>query len=280
MHKYIIQSGKGTMKTEDLFYKSADQINESMHKTFGKKLDLAKFSVAQLEDARNKLRTQISQIRESSKFNENLENDTFHQAQFMLNAIVKELSEREENSIKSLEVTDIPEESDQTQEETMDKVTEGEVQQASAIVTSKTMVDKVGRYIEELSGMENETLLQLGDSIRDEMSAEQSKSFIETAAPAIEQAIAALKTTRDTLASATRQLTGEEAGGDNMLGAEPEEGGATDMAAPADAEAPAEEPAGDDFATAEPAAGGIETAGREKRESIDFESRLLKTLAG
>ena len=65
-----------------------------------------------------------------------------------------------------------------------------------------------------------------------------------------------------------------------MLGAEPEEGGATDMAAPADAEAPAEEPAGDDFATAEPATGGIETAGREKRESIDFESRLLKTLAG
>ena len=38
-------------------------------------------------------------------------------------------------------------------------------------------------------------------------------------------------------------------------------------------QAPAEEPAGDDFATAEPATGGIETAGREKRESIDFESR-------
>jgi hypothetical protein len=52
-----------------------------------------------------------------------------------------------------------------------------------------------------------------------------------------------------------------------------------DMAAPADAEAPAEEPA-DDFATAEPAAGGMETAGREKRESINYESNLLKTLAG
>jgi len=65
-----------------------------------------------------------------------------------------------------------------------------------------------------------------------------------------------------------------------MLGAEPEEGGADDMAAPAvDAEAPAEEPT-DDFATAEPAAGGMETAGREKRESINYESNLLKTLAG
>jgi len=40
------------------------------------------------------------------------------------------------------------------------------------------------------------------------------------------------------------------------------------------------EPEGDDFATAEPAAGGIETAGRGKRESIDYQARLLKTLAG
>ena len=71
---------------------------------------------------------------------------------------------------------------------------------------------------------------------------------------------------------------GEEAQ-TGMLGAEPEEGGMDDMAAPADAEAPAEEPA-DDFATAEPAAGGMETAGRETRESINYESRLLKTLAG
>ena len=34
------------------------------------------------------------------------------------------------------------------------------------------------------------------------------------------------------------------------------------------------------YATAEPAAGGMETAGREKRESINYESNLLKTLAG
>jgi hypothetical protein len=65
-----------------------------------------------------------------------------------------------------------------------------------------------------------------------------------------------------------------------MLGTEPEEGGETDMAEPAAAEAPAEAPATDDFATAEPAAGGMETAGRETRESINYESRLLKTLAG
>jgi hypothetical protein len=36
----------------------------------------------------------------------------------------------------------------------------------------------------------------------------------------------------------------------------------------------------DDFDAAEPAAGGLGTAGREKRESIDFQNRLLKVLAG
>jgi hypothetical protein len=37
---------------------------------------------------------------------------------------------------------------------------------------------------------------------------------------------------------------------------------------------------GDDFDAAEPAAGGIGDAGREQRESIDRQSRLLKVLAG
>ena len=270
------------MKTQDLFNIKAEKINESMLKTFGQKIDLASFDAAKLEDARNKLRTQIHTARNSAEFNENLENDAYYKAQFMLDAINKELAEREDVAINGLELDESPESKENTnKEEEMSNVTEGEVQQASAIVTSKTMVDKVGRYIEELSGMENETLLQLGDSIRDEFGNEQSKTFIESAAPAIQAAIEALKTTRDTLASATRTLTGEETGGD-MLGAEPAEGGETDMAEPA-ADAGADtmaEPAADDFATAEPAAGGIEAAGREKRESIDFENRLLKTLAG
>ena len=78
-------------------------------------------------------------------------------------------------------------------------------------------------------------------------------------------------------------FTGEETGGD-MLGADPA-ADATDMAEPdamntePDMDASADT-AADDFATAEPAAGGIETDGREKRESIDFSSKLLKTLAG
>jgi hypothetical protein len=266
------------MKHNELFRTRAAKLNESMYKQFGKKLNLEGFDIAKLEDARNKLRTQIHDAKTSKGFNENLESDVFHQAQAMLDVLNAELLEREESAIDNLEVPATNPQAEATETGEDMKVTEGEIQQASAIVTAKTMVDRVGRWIEELSGMENETLLQLGDSIRDEMGAEQSKAFIEASAPAIQQALENLKQTRETLATSIRQLTGEEAA-TGMLGAEPEEGGETDMAAPAepmDAEAPAE----DDFAAAEPSAGGMETAGREKRESINYESNLLRTLAG
>ena len=166
----------------------------------------------------------------------------------------------------------------------MTRLQEGEVQQASAIVTAKTMVDRVSRWIEELSGMENDTLLQLGDSIRDEMSAEQAKTFISSVAPAIQQALENLKTTRETLSTGVRLLTGEEQGAE-MLGGEPAGMGGDEMG-PAEPDAMnmggdvGDTGGEDEFAAAEPAAGGLGDAGREQRESINRSSSLLKVLAG
>ena len=166
-----------------------------------------------------------------------------------------------------------------TQGEDMTTLREGEVQQASAIVTAKTMVDRVGRWIEELSGMENETLLQLGDSIRDEMGQEQARAFIEAVAPAIQQALDNLKTTRDTLSSSVRSLASGEQPAD-MLGADDTTGGEEEMPAVEPDAMNAGEAPTDDFAAAEPAVGGAEEAGREQRESIQYQHRLLKVLAG
>lgn len=331
------------MEQKDLFQKpKAKKINESLAKTFGKKINLESFSQQQLEDARNKLRTQLSQVRSGSSFNENLENDAYYKAQFMLDAINAEILNREQISTEDYDKDEYDEEGEMTKSQLRvindaaeelhsildndenlpewvqkkislamdyidtardyikanpseddtddtgmmgvkeDIVAEGEVQQASAIVTAKTMVDRVGRWIEELSGMENETLLQLGDSIRDEMGQEAAKNFISQVAPAIQQALETLKGTRETLSGGVNQLATGESPVD-MLGAEPAEGGEADMAAPAEPDAmnmPAEEPASDEFAAAEPAAGGAEAAGREQRESINFQNRLLKVLAG
>ena len=392
------------MKTTDLFTvnRSSKRLNESMFKTFGRKLNLESFSLEQLEDARNKLRTQIYQVRSNSSFNENIENDALTQAQFMLDAIVSEIAEREtvvdktnegfssnlEMELHNLTKADDPfdaiyaalgrddevgsylqdmynniagerglhpdddfediisnmydqlegdygdmdfDPKDQAEDVAMEKappgakykrmakhikagykdseldkeevaqrafgatwkaykknestetgedmktLQEGEIQQASAIVTAKTMVDRVGRWIEELSGMENDTLLQLGDSIRDEMGQEQAKSFISTVAPAIQSALENLKTARETLASGVRTLTGEEQAA-GMLGAET--GGDEEVGAAEPDAMNAEPEGGDEFAAAEPAAGGMEAAGREQRESIDRQNRLLKVLAG
>lgn len=381
------------MKTQDLFkiHREADRLNEGLNKTFGTRLNLESFDLEKLQDTRNRLRTQISQFTEGSSFNENLENEAYHKAKFMLDAINAEIAEREEfivdaesedvdegvmkdvdydlhmlakeededklidalrgdmgqgvadvlndmmddlkDELASKGMNDVMRDDDKMiellmdkvveeygegdldsdeggetdddyalasagfgsdedygdfgreesiQGETMEKVTEGEIQQASAIVTAKTMVDRVSRWIEELSGMENDTLLQLGDSIRDEMGQQQAKAFIEAVAPAIQAALENLKTTRETLSTGVRALTGEEQPAE-MLGSAPE----VEAGAETGEEMPAAEPdamnaapAEDEFAAAEPAAGGEEAAGREKRESIDYSNRLMRVLAG
>jgi hypothetical protein len=319
------------MRTQDLFKinRSSKRLSESLQKTFGKKINFESFDTPKLEDARNKLRTQVSQVRSQSGFNENLENDALHQAQWMLDAINAEIAERSEHIVdeseeeltmekappgakaermvkhikqgyaKDGELTDKErgiayatawkqhnKNESIEQGEDMRNLREGEIQQASAIVTAKTMVDRVGRWIEELSGMENETLLQLGDSIRDEMGQEQAKAFISAVAPAIQQALDNLKTTRDTLSTGVRALASGEAPAD-MLGAEAgaDMGGEMgdelgDLTAEPDA-MNAEPMAGaeDDFAAAEPAAGPDE-AGRAQRESIERGNNLLRVLAG
>jgi hypothetical protein len=163
--------------------------------------------------------------------------------------------------------------------EDMTKLQEGEIQQASAIVTAKTMVDRVGRWIEELSGMENDTLLQLGDSIRDEMGSEQAKNFISAVAPAIQAALENLKATRETLSTGVRTLTGEEQPAE-MLGSEPEADLGGDEMGPVEPDVMNAEPVDDEFAAAEPAAGGLGDSGREQRESINYQNRLLNILAG
>jgi hypothetical protein len=246
------------MDTKTLFsiQKHPRRMNEAMAKIFGKKINFENFNQQKLEDARNRLRTQISQYRDQSGFNENLKNESYHKAQFMLDVINAELSKRESSQ----------------------DLSEGEVQQASAIVAAKQMVDRVGRWIEELSSMENDSLLQLGDQIRDEMGEQQSSSYLSTVAPSVQSALEALRSTRETLSTGVRILTGEEQGS-QMLGSQPEEESALEPAGP-DTMNQEPELGSDEFDTAEPAAGGGEAAGREQRESIDFQHRLLKVLAG
>jgi len=148
------------------------------------------------------------------------------------------------------------------------KLFEGEEDKAEIVMAAKDMVNRVTGWMEDTAEMQAESMLELGDAIRDEMGQVQSEQFIQTVKPGLESLYGALESTRAALTSGVAQLTGEEdpaqAMGDEMP-----------------AEEPAEEPApeGDDFEAAEPAAGGEEEAGREKRESIERSIRLGQILS-
>jgi len=124
-------------------------------------------------------------------------------------------------------------------------------------------------------------MLELADSIRDEMGSEQSEAFVAAVKPALEALYTALEATREATTSGVGLLTGEgeapAAMGDEEVPAEePAMEPTVDVDAEVDAEAPAED---DGMATAEPAAGGEEEAGRAKRESVERSRKLGSILS-
>ena len=142
-------------------------------------------------------------------------------------------------------------------------LTEGEEEKAALIMSALDMVDKVTGWLEDTASLKSETLLELVDSVRDELGSDISNQFSGKVKPALEELYTTLETARTTLAQAVAILTGEEAPG---MGAE----------APAEMGAPDEEefPGGDEFAAADASAGGEEAAGRAMRENVAYSRRL------
>jgi len=138
-------------------------------------------------------------------------------------------------------------------------------------MAAKDMVDRITGWMEDTAEMQSESMLELGDAIRDEMGESQSQAFIQTVKPALESLYTALESTRGSLTGGVGQLTGEAEPAVDM-GAE-NEMPADDTAEPS-MEPTVDQEAGDDFGAAEPAAGGADEAGRAKRESIDLSRRL------
>ena len=82
---------------------TAKSLNESLAKRFGQRVKLENFSLGQLQDARNKLRTKISQFEISESFDTVLENETYQKSKLMLDILNAEIAERgdiEEDAIQ------------------------------------------------------------------------------------------------------------------------------------------------------------------------------------
>jgi hypothetical protein len=74
---------------------TSKQINESLAKKFGFKINLEQFATEQLEDARNKLRTKISQFEMNESFDSVLENPEYQKTRMFLDCINAAIMERE-----------------------------------------------------------------------------------------------------------------------------------------------------------------------------------------
>ena len=163
--------------------------------------------------------------------------------------------------------------------EAIDRLIEGAEETATLTMAAKDMVDRVTGWMEDTAEMQTESMLELGDKIRDEMGSEQSEQFINTVKPALENLYTVFETTREALSGGVAIVTGE--GAPEPIGADPEapaEDPEAEMEPTVDADAGAEEPVADEFGASEPATGGEEVADREKRESVERSRRLGQLL--
>jgi len=267
---------------------TAARLNESLAQKYGTKINLEAFSVAQLEDARNKLRTQLRDIETNESFDA-VHSDAYQKSKLFLDVLNQAIKEAPEE-IEEAKPDFLDLDKDGNKKEPMKKaakdakkkkktdesiVTEGEEDKAELVMAAKDMVDRVTGWMEDTAEMQSESMLELADAIRDELGSEQSEAFTATVKPALEAMYTAMESTRGSLTQGVGMITGE---GEAMpdMGAEDD----MDMEPTVDAEDPAvdagEEPA-DDFAADATAAGGEEEAGRETRESVE-RSRKLGTI--
>jgi len=270
------------------------QLNESLSQRFGQKIDVSKFTLEQLEDARNKLRTQLSQFETNESFDAVNTSNAYQKNKLFLDIINTEILERESNSDDEKDddkmiVTKADKKNNtpaykkykdgDKRYKAADDLNEGAEEQSALVMAAKDMVDRVTGWMEDTAEMQTESMLEIGDKIRDEMGVEKSEEFIGTVKPALESLFTSLESTRDSLTGGVAILTGEGAPatmGDEVPAEEPEMEPTVDDEAGAEAE----DPEGDEFGTADAAAGGDEPADRAKRESVELSKRLGLLLAG
>ena len=75
---------------------TSKQLNESLAKKFGYKINFEQFSDVQLEDARNKLRTRLSQMELSESYDSVLESAQYQKTRLMLDCINQAILERDQ----------------------------------------------------------------------------------------------------------------------------------------------------------------------------------------
>ncbi len=287
-------------------------LNENVAQLFGQKIDTDKFTLEQLQDVRNKIRTRLSQVETNESFDVIHNDENYQKNRLFLDILNKAIAEREDiDEADKPDFLDLDGDGDKKEpmkkaaaekdkEPAKDKeegkgltakqkklppglqkaimkknesvVKEGEEDKAELVMAAKDMVDRITSWMEDTAEMQSESMLELGDAIRDEMGSQQSEGYIQSVKPALEELYTSLEGTRAALTQGVALLTGEEMpeqpmGSDELMADDP-------MAEP-----DMEPTVGDDFEASDPAMGGDEPAGRTRRESIELSRKLGQILS-
>lgn len=281
---------------------SSRKLNENLAKNFGYSLKLDDLTVEDLYLAASKLKNKIYNYEMTESYDAITDNRDYQKSRAFLDVINQAISEKtlspsekikKEKFVKGMKkvkgdfekrygergkdvmyATATKMAKKESIEEAMDLLKnvlsekilrESEADKASIIMSAKDMVDRITGWIEDTASMQSEALLELVDSIRENMGSDVAGNFESTVKPALSELQAALETQRQALSNGLGLLTGEETPA--MSGEAPTSGASMSPEMEA-------EPATDEFAASAPAAGGTEVAGRAKRESIEYSRRL------
>jgi len=263
---------------------TAAQLNENLARKFGERVKIESFTLEQLENVRNKIRTKLSQIETNESF-DSVRNEEYQKNKMFLDVLNAAIAESKPDFLDMDKDGDKKEPMKKAikdkKKKSMKKesvIREGEEDKAQLIMASKDMVDRLTGWMEDTAEMQTESMLELADAIRDEMGLAQSDLYVQTVKTSLDSLYTALEGTREALTQGVMILTGEGeapiAMGDDDPLPDP------DMEPTVDGEeiAPPDIEGDDDFAADPAAAGGAEPAAREKRESIE-PRRLAKMLS-
>jgi hypothetical protein len=157
---------------------TAKQLNESLAKQFGYKLNLEQFSDVQLEDARNKLRTKLSQLELSENYDSINVNPDYQKTKIMLDCINTEILEREAVA-EGAKPDFLDMDKDGNKKETMKKaVKDKEKKKKMESVNLALMVKKAREHSVPSKWIESAiSRIKLGESDQEELAAELTTRY-------------------------------------------------------------------------------------------------------
>ena len=240
--------------THSIKVKRFERITESR---FGKKIDFSKLTVKKAIKLTNKLEETLNKVRHSVNYQNAHKDPRYSETLLVKEGLDDWLHIKLGIAHKR-------------------KLTEGEIEQAEAVLAAKDFVDRLQKMLEDVGRIINEDLPPLTDVIRDQMGQEQADAYRDTASNALTSIQSAISQGRGELDSASRILAGEEQAmpsmgmGDEMGGEMGDEmgmdpGADMEMDPSADMDLDMDAEGGDEFAMTDPEIGGEEELGRAER---------------